>query len=308
MIIEKEYLLAENKNWRFLRLSISTESHLDSAIGYIKALDLAKSHYENFPIVSFFVPKRLRKHVAIIYWFARSADDIADEGNEKPESRLFKLNEFELNFNKALIGKHDSAFFSALCETISILNLAPNHFSDLLYAFKQDVVKTRYGNFEELLNYCNHSANPVGRLILEIFKVRGKNAYNYSDKICTALQLTNFFQDTKLDINRGRIYYPQDEMEKYKVTEKMFELNENNLNLQKLVRFNVDRARLLFNDGKKLLKLLKGGLKLEVNWTVRGGEAILDRITKSNFDVLNKRPVLRKTDFVKLFFATIFNV
>ena len=133
MIIEKEYLLAENKNWRFLRLSISTESHLDSAIGYIKALDLAKSHYENFPVVSFFVPKRLRKHVAIIYWFARSADDIADEGNEKPESRLFKLNEFELNFNKALIGKHDSAFFSALCETINVLNLAPNHFSDLLY-------------------------------------------------------------------------------------------------------------------------------------------------------------------------------
>ena len=97
-------------------------------------------------------------------------------------------------------------------------------------------------------------------------------------------------------------------MEKYKVTEKMFELNENNLNLQKLIRFNVDRARLLFNEGKKLLKLLKGGLKLEVNWTVRGGEAILDRITKSNFDVLNKRPVLRKTDFVKLFFETIFNV
>ncbi len=289
-------------------MSISTESHLDSAIGYIKALDLVKSHYENFPVVSFFVPKRLRKHVAIIYWFARSADDIADEGNENPESRLFQLNEFELKFNQAHMGKPDSDFFSALSETITVLNLTPKHFTDLLYAFKQDVVKKRYGNFEELINYCNHSANPVGRLILEIFDVRRKNAYSYSDKICTALQLTNFFQDTKLDINRGRIYYPQDEMEKYEVTEKMFELNENNLNLQKLVKFNVDRARLLFNEGKKLLKLLKGGLKLEVNWTVRGGEAILDRITKSNFDVLNKRPVLRKTDFVKLFFATIFNV
>ncbi len=113
--------------------------------------------------------------------------------------------------------------------------------------------------------------------------MRNKDAYNYSDKICTALQLTNFFQDTKLDFNRGRIYYPQDEMEKYEVTEKMFELNENNLNFQKLVSFNVDRARLLFNEGKKLLKLLKGGLKLEVNWTVRGGEAILDRITEKQF-------------------------
>ena len=308
MISKKGYFLSEIKNWKFTRLSISTELNQDSAIGYIKALDLAKSHYENFPVVSFFVPKRLRKHVAIIYWFSRSADDIADEGNEKPDGRLFELNEFELKFNQALNGKPDSVFFSALSETITILDLTPNHFTDLLYAFKQDVVKKRYGNFEELLNYCNHSANPVGRLILEIFNVRGKNAYNYSDKICTALQLTNFFQDTKLDINRGRIYYPQDEMEKYKVTEKMFELNENNLNLQKLVRFNIDRARLLFDEGKTLLKLLKGGLKLEVNWTVRGGEAILDRITKSNFDVLNKRPVLRKTDFVKLFFATIFNI
>lgn len=289
-------------------MSISVESYQDSSIGYNEALDIAKSHYENFPIVSFFVPKRLRKHVAIIYWFARSADDIADEGNEKPEFRLVKLIEFELKFKQALNGKPDSVFFSALCETITVLNLTPKHFTDLLYAFKQDVVKKRYCNYEELLNYCNHSANPVGRLILELFNVRNKDAYYYSDEICTALQLTNFFQDTKIDFDRGRIYYTQAEMEKYGVTERMFELNENNLNLQKLVKFNVERAQVLFNDGKKLLKLLKGGLKLEVSWTVRGGEAILDRITKSNFDVLNKRPVLSKTDFVKLLFTTIFNV
>jgi squalene synthase HpnC len=289
-------------------MSISTESYQDSLIGYNEALDIAKSHYENFPIVSFFVPKRLRKHVVIVYWFARSADDIADEGNEKPEFRLVKLNEFEQKFKQALNGNPGSVFFSALSETITALNLTPKHFTDLLYAFKQDVVKKRYGNYEELLNYCNHSANPVGRLILELFNVRNKDAYYYSDEICTALQLTNFFQDTKIDFNRGRIYYTQAEMEKYGVTERMFELNENNLNLQKLVKFNVERAQVLFNDGKKLLKLLKGGLKLEVSWTVRGGEAILDRITKSNFDVLNKRPVLSKTDFVKLLFSTIFNV
>ncbi len=148
----------------------------------------------------------------------------------------------------------------------------------------------------------------MGRLILELFDVRNKDAYYYSDEICTALQLTNFFQDTKIDFIRGRIYYTQAEMERFGVTEKMFELNENNLNLQKLVKFNVERARVLFSDGKKILKLLKGGLKLEVRWTVKGGEAILDRITKNNFDVLNKRPVLSKTDFVKLFFTTIFNI
>ncbi|MEE9448506.1 MAG: squalene synthase HpnC [Ignavibacteriaceae bacterium] len=289
-------------------MSISAESYQDSSIGYNKALDFAKSHYENFPIVSFFVPKRLRKHVAIIYWFARSADDIADERNEKPEFRLVKLNEFELKFKQALNGKPGSAYFSALSETITVFNLTPKHFTDLLNAFKQDVVKNRYGNYEELLNYCNHSANPVGRLILELFDVRNKDAYYYSDEICTALQLTNFFQDTKIDFIRGRIYYTQAEMERFGVTEKMFELNENNLNLQKLVKFNVERARVLFSDGKKILKLLKGGLKLEVRWTVKGGEAILDRITKNNFDVLNKRPVLSKTDFVKLFFTTIFNI
>jgi squalene synthase HpnC len=289
-------------------MSISTESYQDSLTGYNKALVFAKSHYENFPVVSFLVPKRLRKHVAIIYWFARSADDIADEGNEKPEVRLIKLNEFELKFKQALNGKPDSAFLSALSETITTLNLTPKHFTDLIFAFKQDVVKKRYDNYEELLNYCNHSANPVGRLILELFNVRNKDAYYYSDEICTALQLTNFFQDTKIDFNRGRIYYPQAEMDKYGVTEKVFELNENNLNLQKLVKFNVERTRVLFNDGKKLLKLLKGGLKLEISWTVRGGEAILDKISKNNYDVLNKRPVLSKINFVKLFFATIFNV
>jgi len=289
-------------------MSISTETYWESAIGYTKALDITKSHYENFPVVSFLVPKRLRKHVAIIYWFARTADDIADEGNEKPEERLDKLNEFEQKFKQALKGEADSAFFSALCETITVLNLTPKHFSDLIYAFKQDVVKKRYADYDELLNYCNHSANPVGRLILELFNVRNEDAIYYSDKICTALQLTNFYQDTNLDFNIGRIYYAEDEMQKYGVTEKMFELKENNLNLQKLANFNVDRARLLFADGRKLLKLLKGRLKFEISWTIRCGEAILDKISKNNFNVLNKRPVLSKTNFVKLFFATIFNV
>lgn len=289
-------------------MPISTDTYEDSSIGYTKALDFAKSHYENFPVVSFLVPKRLRKHVAIIYWFARIADDIADEGNEKPEVRLVKLDEFEQNFKQALDGKPGSDFLFALSETISDLNLTHKHFTDLIYAFKQDVVKKRYATYEELLNYCNHSANPVGRLILELFNVKNEEVYYYSDKICTALQITNFFQDTKVDFNKGRIYYPQDEMEIYGVSEKMFELNENNLNLQKLANFNVERARLLFNDGNNLLKLLKGRLKLEISWTVRSGEAILDKISKNNFDVLNKRPVLSKTDFVKLFFATIFNV
>lgn len=289
-------------------MPILADSVQNSSAGYSKALAFAKSHYENFPVVSFLISKALKKHIAIIYWFARSADDIADEGDMEEKHRLEKLNEFEAKFNQALNGKPDSIYFSALMETVTTLNLTPAYFTNLLSAFKQDVVKKRYENFNELQNYCNNSANPVGRLILELFNVRNAEANYYSDKICTALQLTNFYQDTKIDFSKGRIYYPQDDMKKFGVKEKMFELNENNLNLQKLVHFNVGRARLLFEDGKNLLNLLSGMHKLEIKWTIKGGEAILNKISENNFDVLNERKSLNKFDFVKLFFASFFRL
>lgn len=268
--------------------------------------DLAKYHYENFPVSSFLIPFNYRKDIAIVYWFARTADDLADEGNISDQKRLDALNEFENEFNKSLVDKSQNAEFKILSQTIKSKNLNPELFNDLLSAFQQDVIKKRYNTFDEVLDYCKRSANPVGRILLEIFNIKDKTAVINSDKICTALQLTNFYQDTKLDFEKGRIYYSLDEMEKFKVTEKMFALGENNLNIKALVNHNVERAQNLFDEGKDLLKYLSGRFKYEIKWTIAGGEKILDKVRKNNFDVFSSRPKLSKVDFLTLLAKSIF--
>ena len=265
-----------------------------------ESLNLSKNHYENFPVVSFLIPKYLRKDVAIIYWFARTADDFADEGNLLPEERLKKLNDFENRFTSLLKGNYEHEIESVLNKTIKKRNLTPKYFYDLLKAFKQDVVKKSYRNFEELLDYCNFSANPVGRLILELNNIRDDEAFHHSDKICTALQLTNFYQDIKIDYLKGRIYLPEDEMARFVIEKKVFELNENNLNLKELLKFNILRTRKMFEDGRGLLRFLKGRLKYEIKWTILGGEEILNKIERNDYRVLQERPKLNKFDFVKL--------
>jgi squalene synthase HpnC len=271
-----------------------------------RTLELAKFHYENFPVASFLLPINMRKHVAIIYWFARTADDFADEGNLKAEDRLKNLNEFENEFTALLNHKSSNQYFILLKKTIDEKKIDPKHFYDLLSAFKQDVVKNRYENFSEILDYCNRSANPVGRIILELNNVCDKDAIKYSDKICTALQLTNFYQDTKIDYNKGRIYYPVDEMKKFNVTENMFELNKNNPHISALVKHNVDRTQKLFDEGKNILDFLRGSLKTEIKWTIFGGEAILNKIRKNNFEVLAERPKLSKLNYLFLFMKALF--
>ena len=271
---------------------------IDSA--YNEALEFTKNHYENFPVVSFLIPKKIRKDVAIIYWFARTADDIADEGNCAPGERIKKLNEFENRFTELVNGNYVNPLDLALYKTIQSRNLTAQHFYNLLKAFRQDITKNKYTDFTDLLAYCNNSANPVGRLILELNNIRDNDAFGYSDNVCTALQLTNFWQDTAIDYKKGRIYLPQDEMEKFGVVEKMFELNENNLNLREVLKLNVDRTRRLFEEGKKLTGYLSGRLKYEIKWTILGGEGILKKIEADDYNVLIKRPVLTKKDFLIL--------
>jgi phytoene/squalene synthetase len=174
-----------------------------------------------------------------------------------------------------------------------------------LTAFKQDVCKKTYDNFGDLLNYCRYSANPVGRLILELYGIRNENASLLSDKICTALQLTNFYQDTLIDYVKGRIYYPLDEMEKFGVNKRIFELKENNLNFSKLLKFSIERTRGFYNEGREVTGFLKGRLKLEIKWTILGGEAILKKIEKNNYNVFGKRDVLSGKDFTFLFFQSL---
>jgi phytoene/squalene synthetase len=166
------------------------------------------------------------------------------------------------------------------------------------------LLKNRYQSFDELLAYCKNSANPVGRLILEINNIRDKDAFDYSDKICTALQLINFYQDVKLDLGMGRIYFPLDEMSMFSVTENMFELNKINPNLEKLVKYNIDRTDKILWEGQKLLKYLPGRLKIEIKWTVLGGMAVLDKIRDNNYNVFS-RPKLNKIDFLKLLLKSV---
>jgi squalene synthase HpnC len=271
---------------------------------YVDSINFTKSHYENFPVVSILIPKRLRKHVAIIYQFARQADDLADEGNFSEIDRINLLNEYENTFVYSLKGTTPSGFWQALVNTINELNLSVENFLNLLKAFKQDVNKNRYKNFREILDYCVLSANPVGRLILELFNIRNDKMIKYSDSICTALQLTNFYQDVSQDIKKGRIYIPEDEMKYFNVTEKDFEKEESSPNFRELIKYQVERAKKIFQDGYNLIPYLPGRLRFEIKWTILGGEIILEKIEENNYNAIRIRPVLSKLDYLKLLVQT----
>jgi squalene synthase HpnC len=279
---------------------MNQNSEIESA--YEDAIAFTKNHYENFPVLSFLVPKHLRKHVAIVYQFARKADDIADEGELTNAERLTQLNEFELQLQRAEHGIFNNQFWSALHNTILEKELEINNFSNLLLAFKQDITKQRYSNFDELLNYCDNSANPVGRIILELNSITDEKAKLYSDKICTALQITNFLQDVGIDYLKGRIYLPLDELKEFGVQENIFLLKENNSNFIKLMKYQVERVETLFDEGEKLLSLLPFRLRQQIKWTINGGRGILKKIVELEYDVLNSRPIFSKIDLVKILF------
>lgn len=277
---------------------MQNNTNLDSA--YNSAINFATNHYENFPVISILIPKHLRKHIAIIYQFARTADDIADEGNLLPEKRIEQLNNFENDLTECLKYNFKNEFWAALKNTMTERKLTPKYFYDLLTAFKHDVEVKRYNTFEDVLFYCRHSANPVGRLILELFNIRDEELNKYSDNICTALQLTNFYQDVNIDIEKGRIYIPLNELKKFGVDENVFVQKDNNVNFKELLRYQVERSRNLFNDGKKLIHHLPLRLRFEISWTIFGGEKILDKIEEMDYDVLNHRPKLSKADYIIL--------
>jgi squalene synthase HpnC len=276
----------------------------DSESAYKSAEKFTREHYENFPVISFLIKKELRKHIAVIYWFARTADDIADETNQPDEDKIINLNHFEGRLTSLLNGNFENDYEAALYNTITVMHLTHSLFYDLLTAFKQDLVKKRYQSFDELLNYCKYSANPVGRLILELNNIRDNNAFYYSDEICTALQLINFYQDVQIDLSMNRIYFPLDEMTMFAVTENMFELNKINHNLEKLVKYNVERADKILEEGQKLIESLPGTLKIEIKWTILGGKEVLNKIKKNSFNIF-ARPKLNKFDFLILFLKSL---
>ncbi|MFA7289051.1 MAG: squalene/phytoene synthase family protein, partial [Melioribacteraceae bacterium] len=223
---------------------------------YKQTQNLAKSHYENFPVISYFLPKKLRKPVSLLYHFSRTADDIADEGNLSDEERIKNIQNYRDSFSCSLIENYDNKFWKALHSIIKEFQLTPKYFYDLLNAFEMDCKKKEFNNFDEILFYCNHSANPVGRIMLEFINIRDEKTLKYSDNICTALQLTNFYQDISLDISKDRIYIPLDELSKFDITADKFKTKNFNEEFRLLMKFQLKRCNELFYEGKKILPLL----------------------------------------------------
>jgi len=262
---------------------------------------VAVRHYENFPVASLLLPARLREPIEVIYRFARSADDFADEGDDPPEVRLQKLNDY-----RRQLATPSSAFFLHVGKIIREHDLPAGLFADLLDAFSQDVTKKRYANFPELLDYCRRSANPVGRLLLHLFKRTSDSNCRHSDAICSALQLVNFWQDVHIDyVKDGRIYLPQDEMARHGVTEQHISAKACDEPWQALMKFQVDRARNLMLSGADLGKSLPGRLGLEIRTTIQGGLRILEKIERARYDVFRRRPRLRAYDWPLLLIRAV---
>jgi phytoene synthase len=264
---------------------------------------VAREHYENFPVGSLLVPRRQRRHVYSIYAFARAADDFADEGYDDgiPESqRLAALDQWTERLESAYRGDATHPVFVALAETVKELQLPIHLFRGLLSAFKQDVVKRRYAGFDEVLDYCARSANPVGRLILLLFGYRDEHLHRAADFICTGLQLANFWQDVAVDLKKDRIYLPQDEMARFGVTVEELRAGRFSDRYADLLRFQVERTRTFFEAGRELPGLVRGRLAFELRLTWLGGMRILERIAEQGYDTLSARPAITFVDKLRL--------
>ncbi len=254
---------------------------------------MAVRHYENFPVASLLLPAPLRKPVQIIYRFARSADDFADEGDDPPEARLRKLDDYR----RQLAAPRDAVLHD-VAKIVREHELPVELFADLLDAFAQDVTKKRYASFPEVLDYCRRSANPVGRLLLHLFKRTNDSDLCASDAICSALQLVNFWQDVDVDYRKdARIYLPQDEMQRFGVTERHLREKLCDAAWRALLDFQVERTRRLMLSGSELGQTLPGRVGLEIRATIQGGLRILDKIERAGYDVFRRRPKLRAYDW-----------
>lgn len=216
-----------------------------------------------------------------------------------------RLNNFRTEFLKSLNNDFASEFWVAFKNTFSEFNLDKNFFLDLLKAFEQDITKNRFKSFEEILNYCRFSANPVGKIILRLYGFQNSELDKLSDKICTGLQLTNFYQDLKIDLAKNRIYLPLDELESFNVSEKdLFNYNFN-YDIKKLLSFQIQRNKKFYDEGKQLLNYLSNLLRIQIQLTINGGEKILTKIEQLDFNVLKFRPKLTKFDILSVFIKTI---
>jgi squalene synthase HpnC len=258
-------------------------------------------HYENFPVASLLVPARLREPIRVIYRFARSADDFADEGEDPPDVRLRKLAEY-----RRQLAAPAEPLLREVAKIIREHELPVELFADLLDAFAQDVTRKRYASFAEVMEYCRRSANPVGRLLLHLFKRTSERDLQDSDAICSALQLINFWQDIELDYAKDRrVYLPQDEMARFGVTERHLAEKICDRAWEHLLRFQTQRTRALMLSGAGLGQRLPGRIGLEIRATIQGGLRILEKMERAGYDVFRRRPRLRPFDWPLLFLRAV---
>jgi phytoene synthase len=270
---------------------------------YTACLDLAQSHYENFPVASRLLPQPLRPHVAAIYAFARTADDYADEPGYDTDERLRLLHQWRARLHDPA---DDEPVFLALHHTIEHFDLPMQLFDDLLDAFTQDVTTTRYATWGAVLDYCRRSANPVGRLVLRLSGYREDGLDRASDAVCTALQLTNFWQDLAIDWSRGRLYVPEELWRARGANPER--LTDGVLTppwIETMTECSA-RTRALFEEGRGVCDGVTGRLRYELRATWLGGTRILDRLDRSGYDVFRSRPALGAADAIVIACGTLF--
>jgi squalene synthase HpnC len=282
---------------------------------------MAVEHYENFPVASLLLPRHLRVPVTDIYRFARSADDIADEGDASPSERLARLQAYQTALEQIRsggLGESDDealmSVFAPLATTISRFSLPLEPFFDLLSAFSQDVSTQRYADDAALFDYCRRSANPVGRLMLHLYGAVTPQNVAQSDAVCTGLQLTNFWQDIAIDWQKNRVYLPQAQLSRHAISESfiaeqaaggMADATLQSRGWQTMMREQVDQARQLLLTGIPLTRRLPGRIGLEIRMVIHGGLRILERLDALHYDMFQRRPTLNKKDWALLLWRSI---
>jgi squalene synthase HpnC len=264
---------------------------LDEARAWCR--QLAESHYENFHVATWLLPKALRPHFHAIYAYCRISDDLGDEVGDR-SAALALLDLWGRELDACYEGRARHPVFVALAETIRACSIPKQPFADLLTAFRQDQVITRYGSMKEVLEYCRYSANPVGRLVLYACGYCDEERFRLSDATCSALQLANFWQDVRVDFAKDRVYLPQDDMQRFGVTDETIANGVATQAFRALLDFEVDFARRLFEEGLPLIGMVGRDLAVDLDLFSRGGLAIIRAIERQDYDVLSARPAIAK--------------
>jgi squalene synthase HpnC len=266
---------------------------------------LAREHHENFPVASVLTPREKRQYVCAIYAFARIADDYADEPGLSTAERIDGLVEWEEQLADAYRGHAHHPVFIALRETAGRFDMPAELFQGLLKAFRSDVTTNRYDTFDDVLDYCSNSANPVGRLMLLLYNYRSETMMELSDSICTALQLTNFWQDVSVDLKKDRVYIPLEDIREFGYSEEELFERQHTQPFKDLMCYQVDRTREMFREGRPLLEGVGKDLRLELRLTWNGGMRILKKIESADYSVLTDRPTLSLFDKVSLLISSL---